>query len=135
MSSVSSVSFAFSASVKMPMRKRANYAATKAFINTFTELLSHELEGTGVKIQALCPGVVRTEFHDELGGRPEGVPVLEPADVVAASLAGLSLGEVICVPQLPDLSRLEGIATAQRALWDQARVATVAERYRVRPRS
>jgi short-subunit dehydrogenase len=128
-----SSSFAFSASVKMPTRKRANYAATKAFINTFTELLSHELEGTGVKVQALCPGVVRTEFHDHVGGRPEGVPVFDPADVVAASLAGLALGEVVCVPQLPDLSALEGLAAAQRTLWGQARSDTVAARYKATP--
>lgn len=127
-----SSSFAFSAGIKMPTRKRANYAATKAFINTFTELLSHEVEGTGVRVQSLCPGVVRTEFHDHVGGRPEGVPVFDPADVVAASLAGLALGEVICVPQLPDLSALEGLATAQRALWGQARSDTVAARYRAK---
>jgi short-subunit dehydrogenase len=122
-------SFAFTASIKMPTRKRANYAATKAFINTFTELLSHELEGTGVKVQALCPGVVRTEFHDQLGGRPEGVPVLDPAEVVGASIAGLAMGEVICVPQLPDKSALEGLAQAQQALWGQTRSDKVAARY------
>lgn len=127
-----SSSFAFSASAKLPTRKRANYAATKAFINTFTELLSHELEGTGVKVQALCPGVVRTEFHDHVGGRPEGVAVFDPAEVVAASLAGLALGEVICVPQISDLSALEGLADAQRALWGQARSDTVAARYKSR---
>lgn len=126
--------FAFSSSIRMPARKRANYVATKAFINAFTELLSHEIEGTGVKVQALCPGLVRTEFHDALGGRPEGVPVLEPADVVAASLAGLDLSEVICIPQLPDASALEGLAAAQKALWEQARRPAVAGRYRVSPR-
>ena len=124
-----SSSFAFSAGIKMPTRKRANYAATKAFINTFTELLSHELEGTGVKVQALCPGVVRTEFHDHVGGRPEGVAVFEPADVVSASIAGLALGEVICIPQVSDLTALEGLGAAQRALWGQARSDKVAARY------
>lgn len=126
-------SFAFTGSIKMPTRKRANYAATKAFITTFTELLSHEMEGTGVKVQALCPGVVRTEFHDQLGGRPEGVPVLDPAEVVGASLAGLALGEVICVPQLPDLSALKGLAEAQQTLWGQTRSDTVAARYKAAP--
>lgn len=124
-----SSSFSFSGSIRMPTRKRASYAATKAFINTFTELLSHELEGTGVMVQALCPGVVRTEFHDTLGGRPEGVPVLDPAAVVHASLVGLRLGEVICVPQLPDLSAVEGIAAAQQTLWSQARSDKIAQRY------
>src|SRR6266851_7584521 len=33
---------------------RTTYAATKSLINTFTELLHHELDGTGVRVQALC---------------------------------------------------------------------------------
>ncbi len=44
-----------------PAPKRAVYAGTKAYLNTFTEILHHELEGTGVHVQALCPGVVCTE--------------------------------------------------------------------------
>jgi short-subunit dehydrogenase len=122
--------FAFSSSVRMPARKRASYVASKAHLVAFTELLSHELEGTGVAVQALCPGVVRTEFHDGLGGRPPGVAVLEPADVVTASLAGLALGEVICIPQLEDLSALQRFLDARNALWDSARSETIAGRYK-----
>jgi short-subunit dehydrogenase len=122
--------FAFTGTIPMPTRQRTNYAATKAFLTTFTELLSHELAGTGVRVQALCPGVVRTEFHSRLGGRPEGVPILEPADVVRASLAGLDLGEVVCLPQLPDDAALKGFAAAQRAIWEAARQPKVAARYK-----
>lgn len=104
------------------------YAASKAFINTFTQTLVQELEGTGVRIQALCPGLVRTEFHDALGGRPPGVPVIEPDDIVRASLAGLTLGEVICAPTLPDASAIKGLsrpnwrclARAAHLLWPSA---------------
>src|SRR5579863_891564 len=39
-----------------PLPARATYAATKAFLNTFTELLHSELAGTGVRVQVLCPG-------------------------------------------------------------------------------
>jgi short-subunit dehydrogenase len=124
--------FAFTGTIPMPTRQRTNYAATKAFLTTFTELLSHELAGTGVRVQALCPGVVRTEFHSQLGGRPDGVPILEPADVVRASLAGLDLGEVVCLPQLPDDAALKGFAAAQRAIWEAARQPKVAARYKVR---
>ena len=47
---------AFSAGMDQPfLPKRAVYAATKAFVNSFTETLSSELVGTGVKVQALCP--------------------------------------------------------------------------------
>jgi short-subunit dehydrogenase len=121
--------FAFSSSFKMP-RQRATYVATKAGLIAFTELLAHELEGTGVVVQALCPGVVRTEFHDGLGGRPPGVPVFEPAEVVDASLASLALGEVICVPHLQETAALDGLASARNALWGEARAATIAGRYK-----
>jgi hypothetical protein len=40
------------------------YSATKACINTFCEGLQAELSGTGVRAQAICPGLIRTEFFD-----------------------------------------------------------------------
>src|SRR6185295_11802349 len=40
-----------------------NYSATKAYLTRMTEVLDVELAGTGVVVQALCPGFVRTEFH------------------------------------------------------------------------
>jgi short-subunit dehydrogenase len=120
----------FTAPVKLERPKRATYAASKAFINAFTQILATELEGTGVRVQSLCPGVVRTEFHDALGGRPPGAPVLEPHDIVTASLAGLALGEVICVPQLPDTGRLDAVSKALDAVWTGTRTDRIADRYR-----
>lgn len=126
--------FAFSSSVRMPTRLRANYVATKAYVVALTELLAQELDGTGVKVQALCPGVVRTEFHDASGGRPAGVPVFEPGDVVSASLKGLDLGETICVPHLPDRAAIDHLDAAKAALWEAARSAEIATRYRSQAR-
>ena len=40
------------------------YDATKSFLNTFSENLSLELQGLDIKIQALCPGFMSTEFHE-----------------------------------------------------------------------
>jgi len=40
------------------------YSATKACLNTFCEGLQAELAGTGVRAQAICPGLIRTEFFD-----------------------------------------------------------------------
>ncbi len=44
-----------------PMPFNATYGATKAFVNSFTEALHEELRGTGVRVQALCPGFTRTD--------------------------------------------------------------------------
>jgi len=120
---------AFSGGVAMERPKRATYAASKAYINTFTQILAQELAGTGVRVQALCPGLVRTEFHDTLGGRPPGLPVIEPADMVRASLAGLALGEVICAPTVSDASAIAKLAEAEAALFGGVGAASVAARY------
>ena len=54
--------------------KRATYAGANAFIVTFSQLLQSELEETGVRVQALCPGVVATEFHEQAGIDPNRYP-------------------------------------------------------------
>ncbi len=125
---------AFSAALSAPtMPKRATYAATKAYINTFTQILHDELAGTGVRVQALCPGVVRTEFHERMGQDPARIPaaiVMSPEDIVVASLAGLKLGEVICVPALDDPGLVAQIEQDQRQLWEHSGGNTIANRYR-----
>jgi len=126
---------AFSAGMDTPfLPKRAAYAATKAFVNAFTEALSTELAGTGVQVQALCPAVVRTEFHD-VDGKPvlrPNVPVMEPEDVVEASLAALVLGDVICSPALADRRLLDREREARHTLLDSGRGADLSTRYRTR---
>ncbi|MEM7263500.1 MAG: SDR family oxidoreductase, partial [Planctomycetota bacterium] len=47
-----------------PVPFMAVYAATKSFVNHFSEALASELEGTGVWCGVLCPGSTRTEFFD-----------------------------------------------------------------------
>jgi short-subunit dehydrogenase len=96
-----------------PMPFEATYAATKAFVNCFTEALHEELRDTGVRVQALCPGFTRTEFQERAGIDPSRVPGfawMEPEPVVEASLAGIERGELICVPGVGN--RL--LATLQR---------------------
>ncbi|MCB1497032.1 MAG: SDR family oxidoreductase [Bauldia sp.] len=129
-----SSTLAFSAGMRAPhLPKRATYAATKAFVNAFTEILAGELEGTGVRVQALCPGVVRTEFHnvgDEPLLRPK-IPVMEPEDVVAASLAALALGDVVCQPALVDRALIEREGEARHAVFAAGVSADLSPRYRV----
>src|SRR5574341_131333 len=112
--------------------KRATYAAAKAYIITFTQILQGELEGTGVQLQALCPGVVRTEFHQRMGIDPGRFPpeiIMRAEEVVEASLAGLKSGEVICVPALDDPTVLTQIWESERKLLERSGGGRVARRY------
>lgn len=92
----------------------ATYGATKAFLNSFTEALHEELRGSGVRVQALCPGLTHTEIFERAGADASGLPSflwMEPEAVVAESLSALDRGTVLCVPgignrALTSLSRL-----------------------------
>lgn len=53
-----------SAAGNSPIPYNATYAATKAFVNTFSESLRGELRGSGVHVTLLAPGPVRTDLPD-----------------------------------------------------------------------
>ena len=74
----------------IPIPHFAEYAATKAFLVSFSEALAEEVRPTGVAVQACCPGQTATDFHDAAGFRPPGLLPMQTADQVAhASLAAL----------------------------------------------
>ena len=88
----------------VPGKGIAIYGATKVFLNYFSLALQDELAGTGIEVQALCPGFTRTEFHDHMveeGFDRQRIPEqmwMTPDAVVAASLDALGKGRVLVVP-------------------------------------
>ncbi len=79
------------------------YGAAKAWATTFTRSLAGELSGTGVTATALCPGYVRTEFHDRAGIAMQGLPEwawLDADRVVADCLRDVARGRSVSVPGL-----------------------------------
>src|SRR5215472_1197224 len=80
-----------------PFPHFAVYAATKAFVLSFTEAVAEEIRGTGVRILALCPGSVATELdmfaHNE--GLLGKLPSLTAQQVVKTGLRALDQGRVV----------------------------------------
>src|SRR4029453_13208838 len=78
-----------------------SYSAIKAWVTAYTEGLANELHGSGVKVTALCPGWVRTEFHERAGIKIGSIPDLLWLDadrLVADCLQDAEAGKVISIP-------------------------------------
>lgn len=90
----------------LPMPGSAVYAATKAYVTSFSEALRAELRGTGVSVCAVCPGPVATEFQ-QVASRPglklepgPGPEVLRVSvkQVVHDALAALEADRPVVIP-------------------------------------
>jgi short-subunit dehydrogenase len=109
------------------------YAGTKAFVIGFTVGLQEDVQGTGVRIQALCPAWTRTEIL-EAAGRPWDIPdayTMTPDQVAEASLAGLRLGELVCCPSLHDAELLTQLDQLRNTIFSRTNTTgALAPRYR-----
>jgi uncharacterized protein len=86
-----------------PVPRMAVYAATKAFVLSFSLGLWGEYRGRGLRVVAVCPGPVDTNFFDATGNAKlrSSVPdriMLSPESVVAGSLKALARGDTVYVP-------------------------------------
>ncbi len=121
---------AFSAASENPqLPKRAVYAASKAFLLSLFQLLAVELRDTGVRVQIVCPGLVKTEFHTRQNMDLSGRPRLEPEEVVKASMIGLARGEIVCIPTLEETDRLQDYDHAQAEILAGGMRPALAQRY------
>lgn len=78
----------------------AVYAATKAYVLSFTEALHEEVRTQGVHVSCLCPGPVATEFFDAAGMTPDGAfksLMMQADEVVRIGLAGLDRNQAVVV--------------------------------------
>src|ERR1700677_772688 len=111
------------------MPRRAVYGGALAGTVAMSQLLSAELDDTPIRFQALCPGIVATEFHEVQGLDVSSIPRMSAHDVVLASRRGLELGEVVTAPGVEDVSLLDAVFTADLAAFG-AQSPELATRYR-----
>ena len=89
-----------------PTAKGATYSATKGFLVSITESLHMELSQFGIRMQALCPGLTATDFHDR--ERTDGGEIrrmypfkwADPDKLAEKSLMHLSKKKVVFIPGL-----------------------------------
>jgi len=77
------------------------YGASKAWVVQFTQGVAQDLVGTGVRLMALCPGFVRTEFHQRAGMDAKGIPGwmwLDADRLVDAAMKDLARRKSVSVP-------------------------------------
>ncbi|WP_329118501.1 SDR family NAD(P)-dependent oxidoreductase [Streptomyces sp. NBC_01465] len=80
---------------------RGTYGASKAWVVQFTQGAARDLVGSGVRLMALCPGFVRTEFHERAGMGTDNIPGwmwLDADKLVNAALADLARGKSLSIP-------------------------------------
>jgi short-subunit dehydrogenase len=125
------LAFAGPAPISEQQRKagRAVYAASLANTVALSQILHAELDGTGVRVHVVCPGIVATEFHEVQGMDMSAIPRMSAADVVTAALAGVRLGETVIAPGVEDYTLLETVFSADLAAFG-AQSPKLASRYR-----
>jgi short-subunit dehydrogenase len=104
----------------LPGPRQAVYYASKAFVKSFSEALTEECRGTGVRVTALCPGPVDTGFARASGlsesllmKAPGKVP---PVEVARIGWEALAAGRAVVVPGLMARVAMQSLRIAPRRL-------------------
>lgn len=102
-----------------PIMPGSTYNASKAWVTNFSESIGLAIQGKGVRVMALCPGFVRTEFHRRANIDTAGIPDslwLDADALVAESLRDLDKGRLVSVPSVRYRVVSEVVRHAPRSL-------------------
>ena len=93
------LNFASSAAF-LPQPNFAVYAASKSYVLSFSQSLAEELRTTGIRVTAVCPGPMKTEFFDAAGDHDlfSNIPWCDPVRVVAGTIRAAKKGRTFYTP-------------------------------------
>ncbi|MCE9648072.1 MAG: SDR family oxidoreductase [Parvibaculum sp.] len=112
-----------------------SYSGSKAFVLNLTQALQSEVAKTSVRVQAVLPGLTRTEIFDRVGrsfDEFDPASVMDAGDLVDAALVGFDRGELVTIPSLPDAKDWEAASAARVALGPNLSKDKPADRYRMK---
>lgn len=118
----------------VPELFNGTYSGTKTFVLGLTQSLAQELDGKGVRLQAVLPGLTRTELFDRVGGSFDHLDpnmVMEVGDLVDAALSGFDQGELVTIPSLADKAAWEALDAMRLELRPNISLSRPADRYGV----
>lgn len=116
-----------------PEMFNAVYSASKAYVLSLTQTLHGELRDKGVQVQAVLPGVTRTEIWERSGldvAHIDPRMVMEVGEMVDAALSGLDSKELVTIPSLPNAADWQALITARDALGPNLSRSSAAARYK-----
>ncbi|PYG48710.1 hypothetical protein DEU53_105127 [Pantoea sp. AG1095] len=122
------------ASVLALVSESANgaYNASKAYVLSLTRNLHRELAESGVRMQAVLPGLTRTEIFERAGKSINELPaemLMEVDDLVSAALRGLDAGELVTIPSVEDVQLWQSYEEARIAILPFISLNKPASRY------
>jgi short-subunit dehydrogenase len=107
------------------------YAATKAYVLTYSQSLQAELGPKGIYVQAVLPAATRTEIWARSGRDVSAVQgVMEVDELVDAALVGFDRREPVTIPPLPDAAQWDAFESARLAMLPNFAQEHAAWRYR-----
>lgn len=116
-----------------PEMFNAVYSASKAYVLSLSQTLQGEIGKLGVQVQAVLPGITRTEIWERSGMDESALPpsmIMEVGEMVDAALAGFDQGELVTIPSLPDAADWADMVSARAKLGPNLSHSSAAARYK-----
>ena len=109
------------------------YNGSKSYLLNYTLTLHKEVAGHGIQVQAVLPGITRTEIWERSAIEANTLPahmIMEVDEMVDAALAGYDMGELVTIPSLPDVEDWNRYTAARLHLAPNLSRDHAADRYK-----